>query len=33
MSTVIATYILGVASGPIPEGPLRADCDMGLEIH
>jgi hypothetical protein len=28
--SVIATYILGAASGPIPEDPLRADFDMDL---
>ena len=33
MSMVIATYILGAASGPIPEDPLRADCDMSLSKY
>jgi len=33
MSRVIATYILGAASGPIPDDPLRADCDMYLSKY
>jgi len=33
MSTVIAVYILGAGGGPIPEDPLRADCDMYLSKY
>lgn len=33
MSPVIATYILGAASGSIPEDPLRADCEMYLSKY
>lgn len=33
MSTVIATYVLGAASGPTPKDSLRADCDMSLSKY